>query len=128
MSEVIEIRAEFPAKLRPIFSPNRYKVMHGGRGGGKSWAVARALLLMAADKPLRILCAREIQKSMRDSVHRLLKDQIVALGLTAEFEILDNEIRGPNGAIFLFTDHFGIDGLVERRPAGATVEFGAGIE
>lgn len=103
MSEVIEIRAEFPAKLRPLFEPKRYKVMHGGRGGGKSWAVARALLLMAADKPLRILCAREIQKSMRDSVHRLLKDQIVALGLTAEFEILDNEIRGPNGSIFLFT-------------------------
>ena len=43
----IDIRAEFPAKLRPLFQPRRYKVMHGGRGGGKSWAVARALLLMA---------------------------------------------------------------------------------
>ena len=40
----IDIRAEFPAKLRPLFQPRRYKVMHGGRGGGKSWAVARALL------------------------------------------------------------------------------------
>lgn len=103
MSEAIEIRAEFPAKLRPLFRPKRYKVMHGGRGGGKSWAVARALLLMAAGDPLRILCAREVQKSMRDSVHRLLKDQIVALGLTGEFDILDNEIRGPNGSLFLFT-------------------------
>lgn len=99
----IDIRAEFPAKLRPLFTPRRYKVMHGGRGGGKSWAVARALLLMAADRPLRILCAREVQKSMRDSVHRLLKDQVVALGLTDEFEILDNEIRGANGSLFLFT-------------------------
>lgn len=103
MTEAIEIRAEFPAKLRPLFEPKRYKVMHGGRGGGKSWAVARALLLKSADEPLRILCAREVQKSMRDSVHRLLKDQIVALGLTSEFEILDNEIRGPNGSLFLFT-------------------------
>lgn len=102
-SDVLEIRAEFPAKLRPLFQPRRYKVMHGGRGGGKSWAVARALLLMAADQPLRILCAREIQKSMRDSVHRLLKDQVVALNLTDEFEILDNEIRGANGSLFLFT-------------------------
>jgi phage terminase large subunit len=101
--EVIDIRAEFPGKLRPLFRPMRYKVMHGGRGGGKSWAVARALLLMAADRPLRILCSREVQKSMRDSVHRLLKDQVIALGLTDEFEILDNEIRGANGSLFLFT-------------------------
>ncbi len=99
----IDIRAEFPAKLRPLFQPRRYKVMHGGRGGGKSWAVARALLLMAADRPLRILCAREVQKSMRDSVHRLLKDQVVSLNLTDEFEILDNEIRGASGSLFLFT-------------------------
>lgn len=98
-----EIRAEFPAKLRPLFEPRRYKVMHGGRGGGKSWAVARALLLMAADRPLRILCAREVQKSMKDSVHRLLKDQIVALGLEAEFEVLETEIRGYNGSLILFS-------------------------
>ena len=99
----IDIRAEFPAKLRPLFQPRRYKVMHGGRGGGKSWAVARALLLMAADQPLRVLCAREIQKSMKESVHRLLKDQIEALGLQAEFEVLETEIRGYNGSVFLFT-------------------------
>lgn len=98
-----EVRAAFPAKLRPLFRPKRYKVMHGGRGGGKSWAVARALLLMAMDRPLRILCAREIQKSMRDSVHRLLKDQIIALGMEDFFEVLDTEIRGENGSIFLFT-------------------------
>jgi phage terminase large subunit len=101
--QVQEIRASFPAKLRPLFSPKRYKVMHGGRGGGKSWAVARALLVMSADRPLRILCAREIQKSMKDSVHRLLKDQITALGLESEFDVLDNEIRGYNGTVFLFT-------------------------
>ena len=103
MTEAVEIRAEFPAKLRPLFAPKRYKAMHGGRGGGKSWAVARALLLMAADTPLRILCAREIQKSMKESVHRLLKDQIIALGLQAEFEVLETEIRGHNGSVFLFT-------------------------
>ena len=102
MSEVA-IRAEFPAKLRPLFTPRRYKVMHGGRGGGKSWAVARALLLRAADEPIRVLCAREVQKSMRDSVHRLLKDQVSALGLEDEFEVLDTEIRGPNGSLFVFT-------------------------
>ena len=98
-----EIRVKFPAKLRDLFRPRRYKIMFGGRGGGKSWAVARALLVMSADRPIRVLCAREIQKSMRDSVHRLLKDQIVSLGLESEFDILDNEIRSYNGSLFLFT-------------------------
>jgi phage terminase large subunit len=96
-------RLQLPAKLEPLFSPKRYKVMYGGRGGGKSWGVAQALLALGADRPLRILCGREVQKSMRDSVHRLLKDSIVRLGLEAFYEVLDTEIRGANGTIFLFT-------------------------
>lgn len=90
-------------KLQPLFSARRYKVMHGGRGGGKSWAVAAVLLAMAADRPLRVLCAREVQKSMKDSVHRLLKDTISRLGLESFFEVLDSEIRGINGSLFLFS-------------------------
>ena len=103
MSQAAEVVADFPAKLRPLFAPRRYKVLYGGRGGAKSWGVARALLLQAAQRPLRILCAREVQKSMRDSVHRLLKDQITALGLEAFYEVLDTEIRGANGSLLLFT-------------------------
>lgn len=95
-------KLQLTRKLQPLFAPKRYKVMHGGRGGGKSWAVAAVLLVMAADKPLRILCAREIQKSMKDSVHRLLKDTIVRLGMESFFEILETEIRGQNGSLFLF--------------------------
>lgn len=93
---------EFPKKLKPLFEPKRYKVMHGGRGGAKSWGVARALIITAAQQPLRILCAREIQKSMKDSVHRLIKDQIEAMGYSHFFEVLDTEIRGKNGSLFLF--------------------------
>lgn len=93
---------EFPKKLKPLFSPKRYKVMHGGRGGAKSWGVARALIITAAQQPLRILCAREIQKSMKDSVHRLIKDQIESMGYGHFFEVLDTEIRGLNGSLFLF--------------------------
>lgn len=103
VAEYIDVRPQFPGKLRPLFLPKRYKVMHGGRGGGKSWAVARGLLMQAMDRPLRILCAREVQKSMRDSVHRLLKDQIVALGMEDFYEVLDTEIRGENGSLIVFT-------------------------
>lgn len=95
--------AEFPEKLAFLFQPARYKVLYGGRGGAKSWGIARALLIMAAQKPLRILCARELQNSMKDSVHQLLRDQIVALGLSGHYEVQNAEIRGKNGSIFIFS-------------------------
>ena len=96
-------RLELPDYAKALFEPKRYKVLYGGRGGGKSWAVARALLIQAAQKPLRVLCAREVQKSIRDSVHRLLSDQIAAMGLGHFFEVLETEIRGKNGSMFLFS-------------------------
>jgi phage terminase large subunit len=96
--------ADFPAKLRCLFDPPfaRYRVLYGGRGSGKSWGVARALLIKAAQKPLRILCAREVQRTIADSVHRLLADQIVALGLEGWYTVTDTEIRGKNGSLFIF--------------------------
>jgi phage terminase large subunit len=51
---------------------------------------------------MRVLCAREVQKSIKDSVHRLLSDQIEAMGVGHMFEILETEIRCKNGSIFLF--------------------------
>ncbi|WP_255443435.1 MULTISPECIES: PBSX family phage terminase large subunit [Comamonas] len=100
--EPTRISLQFPNKLRGLWKPKRFKVMYGGRGGAKSWSVAMALLVMGTTRPLRILCAREIQKSMRDSVHRLLSDQIAALNLGGFYNVLDNEIRGSNGTLILF--------------------------
>lgn len=96
------MNVEFPKALRMLFEPARYKVLHGGRGSGKSWGVARALLLQAAQQKLRVLCTREIQKSLKDSVHTLLKDQIQEMGLSSFYEVLETEIRGINGSSFLF--------------------------
>ena len=95
-------QAEFPAKLSILFDPARYKVLYGGRGGAKSWGIARALLIIGARKPTRILCAREFQTSIRDSVHKLLSDQIIAMGLIDFYEITQNAIRGKNGTEFSF--------------------------
>jgi phage terminase large subunit len=98
-----QARAEFPAKFQFLFQPKRYKVAYGGRGGAKSWNFARALLILGAQiKPLRILCAREFQNSIDDSVHRLLSDQIAALGLGGFYEIKKTEIIGKNGTSFAF--------------------------
>jgi phage terminase large subunit len=94
--------AEFPIKLQCLFEKSRYKVLYGGRGGAKSWGVARALLIKAAKEPLRILCAREFMTSMKDSVHKLLCDQINSLGLISFYEITQNSIRGKNGSEFSF--------------------------
>lgn len=93
---------EIPAAFQPLFLPARYKVFYGGRGAAKSWNYARALLLRAANRSTRILCCREVQNSIRDSVHKLLKDQIDLMGLGAHFQVLDNEIRGANGSTFIF--------------------------
>ena len=96
------METEFPKKLRFLFKPMRYKVAYGGRGGAKSWGFADALLILGSANPLRILCAREIQKSIKESVHQLLKDRISVLKLEAFYEVLETEIRGKNGTLILF--------------------------
>lgn len=97
------MNVQFPSKLQCLFNKIfRYIILHGGRGGAKSWGVARALLIRASNSPLRILCAREIQKSINDSSYQLLKDQIVALGLEDFYTVLNTEIRGKNGSLFIF--------------------------
>ena len=101
MSTLTEAR--FPAKLKFLFQPARFKVARGGRGSGKSWGFARALILRCAEKQTRVLCTREIQKSIQQSVHQLLSDQIEAMGLGGVFEVLQTEIRGPHGSCFYFS-------------------------
>jgi len=96
------VNADFPVKLEPIFQPKRYKILYGGRGGAKSWGIARALLIMGTQRPLRILCARELQKSIKTSVHQVLSDQIKLLHLQSHYQVLDAVIKGTNGTEVYF--------------------------
>lgn len=101
-----ELPSWFP-RLPSIFSeiwyPKRYKVFHGGRGSAKSWSVAAALVTIASVSQVRVLCAREFQNSIADSVHRLLSDQIGLLGLTHLFEITLTSIKClRTGSEFMF--------------------------
>lgn len=92
--------ANFPEKLQCLFQPKRYKVLWGGRGAGRSWGVARALLIKGMNEPKRVLCARELQNSIDQSVHQLLSDQIVALGMTDFYVVERSRIYGKNGTTF----------------------------
>lgn len=96
-----------PSKFKPLYTHHTnnklFYVYHGGRGGGKSWEIADYLLIEGAQRKHRILCCREIQKSIKQSVHKLLSDRIVSLGLESFYQILDTEIRGINGTEFSFS-------------------------
>lgn len=111
MSETASINAQFPEKLAGLFEPHPYKTLYGGRDGCKSWAIARALLIIGANPGIlwpgrtdgpRILCGRETMDSIRESVHQLLSDQIGNLGLGNFYQVLQSEIRGKNGCEIMF--------------------------
>lgn len=80
----------------------RYTILHGGRGSGKSMSAATALVLRAAAQPLRILCFREIQESIDESVKAIIEQRIRDCGLDGFFNITKREITGPNGSKFIF--------------------------
>lgn len=100
----IQTTPEFESLFNPAHPhfATRYKSRRGGRGSGKSWQFARGLLFRGTCKPLRILCTREFQNSIADSVIKLLDDQAHELGLSSFYEIQKNAIYGANGTEFLF--------------------------
>lgn len=96
------VRVELPSVFEDLWKPARYKAYYGGRGSAKSHSFAQALVIQAAQSPKRVLCAREIQKSIKDSVKRLLDDKIAASGLSGFYTSTETEIRGANGSLFVF--------------------------
>ena len=100
------MKIELPKAYKelPYNNDVRYKVYYGGRGSGKSTTIATQLIIdsMAVPNGLRILCAREFQNSMKDSVHKLLSDIIIKYNLLNYFMILRDGIKGVNGTEFIF--------------------------
>lgn len=94
---------QVPSAFRFLYQGKaRYRVSFGGRGSAKSHSFAQALVVKARHDPLRVLCCREIQKSIKDSSKRLLDDKIEASGYGKFFDSTDTEIRGKNGSLFMF--------------------------
>jgi phage terminase large subunit-like protein len=88
-----QVALNLPAKLLPILEPRRFKIMHGGRGGAKSHTVAQVLLMLSMQRKLRILCVREVQKSLKDSVWQLLLDYMARHNLATFFDVVKSESR-----------------------------------
>lgn len=94
---------QMPTWARVLFEPQwRYISVRGGRGSGKTKNFARALIMRSTVEKLRVLCTREIQLSIRESVYATLVNEIHELGLSSQFEILSNEIRSLKGGSFIF--------------------------
>lgn len=85
-----------------LWDDYRHLALHGGRAAAKSRTIATALVIQSTERHERVLCGREIQKSIKDSVKRLLDDEINRLGLARVFDSTETEIRGPNDSLFLF--------------------------
>lgn len=97
------MNVEMPIKAwEALQSKTRYIVLYGGRGSAKSWSVARYLVVKALSGKFRILCCRQMQNSIKDSVHRLLTDQINSMGLSHLFDIKNDSIISKTGSEFLF--------------------------
>ena len=98
MADPKRIRFQIPKKFAPLFTPAPYKVIYGGRGKGATWSFGQTALILGEKRPLFFVLAREIQKSIKDSLHKVLADQIIRQGMNDFYEILDTEIRGPQDA------------------------------
>ena len=95
---------EFNEKLEFLFKPARLKISYGGRGGGKTDGYAIALIILAMQRKLRILCLREIQNSIEESVKETIEGYIHHYGLEGFFDIKDKSITCIiTGSRFIFS-------------------------
>ena len=91
-----------PDKLGLLLEPARIKVIFGGRGGGKTVSISDIFIAKTAAKKTRLLCLREFQNSIADSVHSTLENRIKQHGVEELYRILTNEIHGSNGSQVIY--------------------------
>lgn len=107
----MQVEIDVPQPFQELFAPTRqwrHILYHGGRSSGKSTTVAIYLVTLATSKPVRVLCCREVQRSIKESVHRLLKDCIEKYNLPG-WTITEETLRNRNGSEFIFKGLHGND-------------------
>ena len=89
--------------FKPLTKPSRYKAAYGGRGSGKSQFFADLMVANAIRKPgFRGLCCREVQKSLKESAHKLIADKIAFHKLGKRFDVQETQIKTPGGGLIVF--------------------------
>lgn len=91
-----------PRKFMPLTKPARYKGIFGGRGSGKSHDRGEALIELSATRKIDAVCIREIQKSLNQSVKKLLESKIESLGVGHLFDVQESVIKSVHGGQIIF--------------------------
>ncbi len=99
----MDLSIEVAEVFKPLLAPARYKGVHGGRGSGKSHFMAGMEVVLCIQSPgTRIVCAREVQRSLRDSVKLLVEDKIREYRVENQFKLMYDHIRTPGGGVIVF--------------------------
>jgi phage terminase large subunit len=96
------LQIEVPRAFQPLLEPSRYKGAFGGRGSGKSHFFATLLVVRCMAAPTRAVCIREVQRSLEQSVKRLIEDKIAHHKVGGSFRCLNTHIEAPHGGIVIF--------------------------
>jgi len=97
------LRRETARAFKALLSPSRYKGAHGGRGSGKSHFFAEEIVVRCLQEPgLRVICIREVQKTLAQSSKQLIEGKIATLGVGDKFRIFNDKIETPGGGLIIF--------------------------
>ena len=123
------ITVDIPRKARDVLLPThtpsgkrvRFRCLWGGRDGAKSHSFGRMALARGRARYERILCVREVQKSIADSVHRLLSDLVEPLGMGDFYDVQRQYIYGANGTQIAFHGLSGETAASLKSQEGTTI-------
>lgn len=96
------LQIQTPRVFAPLLQPARYKGVHGGRGSGKSHFFGEMLIERSIMQKTDAVCVREVQKTLNQSVKKLLENKIESLNAGAYFEVQESRIKSHNGGIIIF--------------------------
>jgi phage terminase large subunit len=96
------LQIQTPRAFLPLLKPARYKGAHGGRGSGKSHFFGEMLIERSIASKVDAVCVREVQRSLDQSVKKLLEEKIAGLNAGAYFEVQDAKIKSRHGGLIIF--------------------------